>query len=495
MEKLLKISQSDNVAVAISDIKKGETISLASTQITTLSNIPFGHKIALQNISANTEVVKYGHRIGRALCDISIGEVVNENNLKTALEGFEKYTYEPVATTTKPQQTNKFFNGFLRSSGEVGTRNELWIIPLVACVNCVANELVEKFRNSEYAKFTDGIFALSHAYGCSQLGCDHANTRKILTDFCKHPNAGGILVLGLGCENNKMQDFKEELGSFNPERIKFLQAQNSNDEISDAFKLLVELAMEMKNDVRTPQPISKLRIGLKCGGSDAFSGITANALIGKFSDKLIADGASCVLCEVPEMFGAETLLMNRAISKDVFEKIVDMINSFKDYFIKSNMPIYENPSPGNKAGGISTLEEKSLGCVQKGGTSPVCDVLRYAQRIKKEGLSLLESPGNDPVAATALAAAGCQIILFSTGRGTPFSSVVPTVKISSNTPLFAKKSNWIDFNAGEILDGKNIDLLCENFYKFVLEIAEGKKTQGELHNYKEIAIFKTGITL
>ncbi len=495
MESLLKISPIDNVAVAIKELKIGDCIKLGDSEILIKTDIPFGHKVALVNIPTASEIIKYGHRIGFAKCDITCGELVNENNLKTALSGIGNYEYTPHINWDSNTITNSTFNGFLRHNGEVGIRNELWIVPLVACVNCVANALVEKFRNSEYAKYTDGIFALCHSYGCSQLGCDHENTRKILADLCKHPNAGGVLVLGLGCENNKLTDFKEALGDYDTKRVKFLQAQSSIDEVTDAFELLKELATNMKSDSRTSQPLSKLRIGLKCGGSDAFSGITANVLIGKFADKAIHNSASCALCEVPEMFGAETLLMNRAKTRKIFENIVDMINSFKSYFIKNEMPIYENPSPGNKAGGISTLEEKSLGCVQKGGTSPVCDVLRYADRIKESGLSLLESPGNDPIAATALAAAGCQIILFSTGRGTPFSCVVPTVKISSNTPLYQKKSNWIDFNAGQILDGKNADTLCDEFYDFILQIANGKKTQGELHNYKEIAIFKTGVTL
>jgi len=494
MKKLLKISPADNVAVALSEISKSEGAELCGETVAVLDDIPFGHKVALRDIPAGADVVKYGHRIGRAACAISRGALVGVSNLKTALGDLEKYEYAPNLPPEKfsPPPT---FQGFLRENGEVGIRNELWIVPLVSCVNCVAAEIAERFRKSEFAHCTGGVFALSHPYGCSQLGCDHANTRKILADLCMHPNAGGVLVLGLGCENNKMSDFREILAGANPRRVRFLEAQSERDEIGAALEILKEIALEMKNDARTPQPFSKLRFGLKCGGSDAFSGITANALIGRFSDMAVERGASCALCEVPEMFGAETLLMNRAKDEAVFGKIVRLINSFKEYFISNKMPVYENPSPGNKAGGISTLEEKSLGCVQKGGTSRVNDVLEYGERVRAGGLSLLESPGNDPVAATALAASGCHMVLFSTGRGTPFSTIVPTLKISSNTPLFQKKAGWIDFNAGAILDGESIDALAESFFAKVLATASGEPTKAEENGYREISIFKTGVTL
>lgn len=495
MENLLRISPADNVAVALKNLSKGDEVKIGGGAFALVCDVPFGHKVALCDIPAGGDVVKYAHRIGRAKTDIPRGGKVDETNLKTALGGLDEYEYRPAVPAPQPPQS-AFFNGYVRASGEAGVRNELWIVPLVSCVNCLARSAAEKFARPVSENF-DGAFAICHSYGCSQLGCDHANTRAILADLCMNPNAGGVLVLSLGCENNKLSEFKTELENRGADfsRIRFLEAQKSDDEMSDALAILEELADAMSADRRVKTPLSKLKIGLKCGGSDAFSGITANALIGKFSDRAVACGASCALCEVPEMFGAESLLMNRAESVQVFEKFVAMINDFKNYFISNKMPVYENPSPGNKAGGISTLEEKSLGCVQKGGTSAVRDVLRYAQRISKTGLTLLESPGNDPVAATALAAAGCQIVLFSTGRGTPFAAAVPTIKISSNTPLFEKKNNWIDFNAGSILDGKNLDVLCGEFFDFVLSVASGAKTKAELNGYKEIAIFKTGVTL
>ncbi len=495
MKTLLKISELDNVAVALSNFSSGETANLAGESLTIVCNIPFGHKVALKNIAKGERVIKYANPIGIAQTDIPRGALVNENNLKSALTESEEYTYKPTTARQPSKPRRETFRGFLRTSGEVGIRNDLWIVPLVSCVNMLARDVAEKFAKSN--KFGIVPKTLTHSYGCSQVGCDHANTRTILANLCMNPNAGGILVLSLGCENNKLNDFKIELEKRGADfsRIEFLQAQYVQNEEDEALKLLELLAEKMSADKRSDIPMSKLCVGLKCGGSDAFSGISANVLIGKFSDMIIDCGASCALCEVPEMFGAETLLMARAKSRKVFDKCVKMINSFKKYFTSNDVPVCENPSPGNRQGGISTLEEKSLGCIQKGGMSPVNDVLMYGERLKESGLSLLESSGNDPVATTALAAAGCQIILFSTGRGTPFSSVVPTVKISSNTPLFERKENWIDFNAGEIIKGRDLTKLSEEFFDFILDTVEGTPTKAELHNWYEIAIFKTGVTL
>ncbi len=495
MKNLLKISESDNVAVALRDMKAGELLDLEGSSITLCNDIPFGHKVALKDIAKNTAVIKYANPIGMATCDIPKGSHVDENNLKSALSESGEYTYMPIALRAALPARRATFKGYLRASGEVGVRNELWIIPLVSCVNDIARDISVRFAATN--KYGISPKTLCHSYGCSQISCDHANTRAILADLCIHPNAGAVLVLGLGCENNKMDDFKAELQARNADfsRIEFLEAQHCSDEEAEALRLLDSLAERMSADKREDVPMSKLRVGLKCGGSDAFSGISANVLIGKFSDMAIDCGASCALCEVPEMFGAEHLLMARARSKEIFEKCVNLINSFKNYFTSHNAPVCENPSPGNKKGGISTLEEKSLGCVQKGGMSPVNDVIAYGERLKEQGLSLLESSGNDPVAVTALAAAGCQVILFSTGRGTPFSSIVPTIKISSNTPLYERKRNWIDFNAGEILEGYSLSDLSIKFFDKVLSVAEGEKTRAEEREWGEIAIFKSGVTL
>ena len=493
--KFLQINPADNVIVALKDLKAGETINLDDNTIELLSDIPMGHKIALDNIDTKSNVIKYGYPIGHAVSDIAKGDWVNENNIKTNLDGLLDYEYQPHSVDLDIAYQNRTFKGYKRANGTVGVRNEIWIIPTVGCVNGTIQSLAEELRAKTQLQGVDAIVAYPHNFGCSQLGDDHENTRKILRDMVLHPNAGGVLVVGLGCENNQIGAFKEMLGDIDPARVKFMETQRVEDEYETGMQLLNEIYDVVSKDVREDVPVSELKIGLKCGGSDGFSGITANPLLGVFSDFLIAQGGTTVLTEVPEMFGAETILMNRCVDRTMFDKTVFLINDFKDYFIRNNQPVYENPSPGNKAGGISTLEEKSLGCTQKCGKSLVRDVLMYGDRIKTKGLNLLSAPGNDLVAATALAASGCHIVLFTTGRGTPFGSFVPTMKISTNTPLYNRKSNWIDFNAGTIVENESIEDVNERFIDYVIAVASGEKVNNEKKNYREISIFKTGVTL
>jgi altronate hydrolase len=493
--KYLKINPADNVAVALEMLNAGEKVIVGTDEIVLSAEIPAGHKFALTDIATKSNVVKYGYPIGHAREAIAKGDWVNEKTIKTNLEGLLDYEYKPEAVTLDIPKRELTFKGYKRASGETGIRNEIWIIPTVGCVNGTINSLAENLRFETQGRGVDAIVAFPHNYGCSQLGDDHENTRKILRDMVLHPNAGGVLVVGLGCENNQISAFRGMLGNFDESRIKFMETQKVHDEEEVGMKLLREIYDVVSNDVREDVPVSELKIGLKCGGSDGFSGITANPLLGVFSDFLIAQGGSTVLTEVPEMFGAETILMNRCINKNMFDKTVFLINDFKDYFIKNNQPVYENPSPGNKAGGISTLEEKSLGCTQKCGKSLVKDVLMYGERIKTKGLNLLSAPGNDLVAATALASSGCQMVLFTTGRGTPFGSYVPTMKISTNTPLYNKKPAWIDFNAGTIVENETIEQVHERFVEYVIRVASGEFVNNEKKNYREISIFKTGVTL
>ena len=491
----IKINPADNVAVAIDPLKKGDRLTVDGVEIVVAEDIPAGHKVALRDFAADEHIVKYGYPIGHARAAIAKGAWVNEKNIKTNLEGLLEYTYTPKLVSVEQPDRKLTFKGYRRKSGEVGVRNEIWIIPTVGCVNGVVNQLAEALRRETAGKGVDAIVSFPHNYGCSQLGNDHENTRKVLRDMVKHPNAGGVLVVSLGCENNQLDAFRELLGEVDEQRVKFMICQKVEDEFETGMSLLREIYAVASKDVRTDIPLSELRVGLKCGGSDGFSGITANPLLGVFSDFLVSQGGTTVLTEVPEMFGAETILMNRCGTPELFDKTVHLINDFKAYFMANNQPVYENPSPGNKAGGISTLEEKSLGCTQKCGKSIVRDVLMYGERIKTKGLNLLSAPGNDLVAATALASSGCQMVLFTTGRGTPFGTYVPTMKISTNSNLAKLKPGWIDFNAGTLVENEPMEKVVERSIQFVIEVASGKCVNNERKGYREIAIFKTGVTL
>ena len=448
-------------------------------------NLSDGHKYARFPIKKGDKVIKYGQVIGIATEDIAVGEHVHSHNMKTSLDGKLEYTYEPACVSDTRIDGNLFFDGYVRENGDVGIRNDIWIINTVGCVNKIAEKL---------AALT-GAKSFTHPFGCSQLGGDHKTTQLILRGMVNHPNAGGVLVLGLGCENNNIDEFKKVLGSWNDKRVKFLNCQDENDEIEAGVKLINELKEYASTFKREKISVSRLVVGLKCGGSDGLSGITANPLVGRFCDAHISYGGSCVLTEVPEMFGAEHLLMERCVDEKTFEKTVKLINDFKDYYTRHNQVIYENPSPGNKAGGITTLEEKSLGCVQKGGLSPVVDVLDYGDTLSKNGLSLLNGPGNDIVAVTNLSVCGVHMILFTTGRGTPLGGAVPTVKVSTNKTLAQKKSGWIDFDASPILEGEKMESITDRFLSYVLEVASGKQTKNEENGFSEIAIFKDGVTL
>ena len=495
MEKFIRINPNDNVAVCLELTAIGETVIIGELEIKVREEIPVGHKIALFQLPEGTNVVKYGEPIGHTTCLIEAGSHIHSQNLKTSLSGTLEYEFNQKLRNIAPVAGKRRFLGYQRTNGEVGIRNELWIVPTVGCVNGQAQQILDQFRNNNKPLEIDAAEVFKHNYGCSQLGDDHVNTRTALVNLVKHPNAGGVLVLSLGCENLQMEEFRAALGDYDSQRVRFLKAQDVADEVEVGATILQEIYEVMRMDMRTSVPLSSLRIGLKCGGSDGFSGITANPLLGAFSDLLVAEGGTTVLTEVPEMFGAETILMERAENKEIFNKTVHLINDFKAYFSAHNQPIYENPSPGNKAGGITTLEEKSLGCTQKCGNATVIDVLKYGERIQKNGLNLLSAPGNDLVATSALGFSGCQLVLFTTGRGTPFGSFVPTMKISTNTALYLKKRNWIDFNSGELVNGESMASLLGQLLNYLIKVAEGELLNHEKSGFKEIAIFKMGVTL
>lgn len=490
MPDFIHIHPNDNVAVALHPISAGTVFA----GVTAAMDIPQGHKMALKPIAANESVVKYGFAIGHAVEPIAPGVWVHTHNMKTNLEGELEYTYNPKIAHPTPLPTRSFM-GYRRPDGKVGIRNEIWIIPTVGCVNDVAKALVRDNRDLVKGS-VEGLYTFTHPFGCSQTGADHAQTRKLLAALTRHPNAGAVLVLSLGCENLTHEQFVAELGDFDEKRVKFLTCQAVDDELEAARPILEELAEYAKQFTREEIPASELVIGMKCGGSDGLSGITANPTVGRFSDMLVAQGGSTVLTEVPEMFGAEGFLMDRCVNEEVFHKAVNMINGFKNYFLAHNEVVYENPSPGNKAGGITTLEDKSCGCVQKGGSAPIMDVIGYGDAVTTKGLNMLYGPGNDLVSSTALTAAGAHMVLFTTGRGTPFGAPAPTMKIATNTPLATKKPTWIDFNAGVVADGTaTLDEAAESLMQLVLETASGKQTCAEIKGFREISIFKDGVVL
>ena len=494
--KYLKINPADNVVVAITDLKAGEIISDEGADVVLKEDVPAGHKVTLKNLTEGENVIKYGYPIGHVRQNVESGKWINENQIQTNLSGLLEYTYNPVKVELDIPQKNLTFKGYRRKNGEVGIRNEVWIIPTVGCVNGIVNQLASNLRKETNGEGVDAIVAFPHNYGCSQLGDDHENTKKILRDMVKHPNAGAVLVVGLGCENNQPDVFREFIGEYDEERVKFMISQKvEGDEVEAGMSLLREIYAKAKEDKREEVPLSELRVGLKCGGSDGFSGITANPLLGMFSDFLVAQGGTSVLTEVPEMFGAETILMDRCRTKELFDQTVSLINDFKEYFLSHGEPVGENPSPGNKAGGISTLEDKALGCTQKCGKAYVDGVMAYGDRLQVKGLNLLSAPGNDLVASTALASCGCHIVLFTTGRGTPFGTFVPTMKISTNSNLAKNKPSWIDFNAGVIVENEPMEKTCERFIDYIIRVASGEQVNNEKKDYREISIFKNGVTL
>ena len=497
MQDFLKINDNDNVVVALNTIPAGEKITVSvgdgSKTVTAREEIPAGHKMAICDIPEGGEVIKYGYRIGNAKENIAEGSWIHTHNVKTALGDLLEYTYNPTPVEEKKTEDVTFM-GFNRPDGKVGVRNEIWVIPTVGCVNNVATAIAKQ-ANAFVKGSVEEVIAFPHPYGCSQMGDDQEHTRKILADLINHPNAGGVLVLGLGCENSNIDVLKPYIGDYDENRVKFLVCQEHEDEIADSVEIIKGLIDYASKFEREPISVSKLVIGMKCGGSDGLSGITANPLVGRFSDLLISKGGTTILTEVPEMFGAETILMNRCANEELFDKTVDLINDFKNYFKSHNQTIYENPSPGNKKGGISTLEDKSLGCTQKSGSSLVKGVLAYAEPVNTKGLNLLSAPGNDLVAATACAASGAQMVLFTTGRGTPFASPVPTVKIATNSRLAGNKGNWIDFNAGVVAEGEDLDTVGKRLFDEVVAVASGKEVKSEIAGFHDMAIFKQGVTL
>jgi altronate hydrolase len=492
----VRVHPDDSVAVAVRSFEAGETVTVDGERITLKDAVPAGHKFALRPHREGEPVTKYGYAIGRATVDVEAGSWLHSHNMRTALEGVLEYRYSPSRTAAEQRRDIPTFLGYRRASGRVGTRNEVWIINTVGCVNFAA-EAIARGSSDRFRDAVDGVHAFGHPFGCSQLGDDLRNTQRVLAGLMRHPNAGGVLVLGLGCENNQMDQLLAIAGDVDRSRLRYFNTQDVLDEREQGLDAVAELVARMRDDRRVECPVSDLILGHKCGGSDGFSGLTANPLVGRIADRLTSFGGGVLLTEVPEMFGAEQVLMNRATTEQVYRDIVAMINDFKQYFLRHDQPVYENPSPGNKAGGLTTLEEKSLGAIQKGGRAPVSRVLRYGDAASTGGLTLLEAPGNDGVSSTAMTASGATMLLFTTGRGTPLGFPIPTLKISSNSDIAQRKPHWIDFDAGRLLTGAaTMDELADELFARVLDVASGReRTNNERHGYREIAIWKEGVTL
>lgn len=496
-QRAIRIHERDNVAIAVEPIKKGELVTVQGDSFAAVQDIPFGHKFALETVEPGARIIKYGAPIGRATAAIGVGEWVHTHNMDSNLDGVEQYTYQPeTALSEDTSGVTDTFDGYVRPDGSVGIRNELWIMPTVSCVNSDVRRLADA-ASARFAGRCDGIYALPHNAGCSQLGDDHLTTQRLLRSIIRHPNAGGALIVSLGCENNNLQEFLPILGDVDERRVKSMITQQvEGDEIEYGLGLIDEILTAMQDDRRQSCPVSKLCIGFKCGGSDAFSGVTANPLCGRITDRITSMGGSAVLTEVPEMFGAEQYLMARARDEEVFGQVVDLINNFKEYYLGYGQPIDKNPSPGNLEGGITTLEEKSLGCIQKGGHAVITGTLDYGERLSTTGLNLMNGPGNDSVSITNLVSSGAQMILFTTGRGNPLGTVTPVIKISTNSELARRKPKWIDFDAGQLLDGRSMDELRDELWQMLIETASGRRqTQNERNDSREIMIFKNGVLL
>lgn len=496
MKPMIRLHPTDNVAIALAPLTAGSTITVDALNVTLLQDVDKGHKVALQQIDTCADVIKYGAPIGHATSPIRIGEWVHTEQIKTNLSDELDYRYQPVANSVAPMADDSpEVMIYRRDNGQVGIRNELWVIPSVGCVNGMAAQMVKQFLQRHPELDIDGVHVFPHQFGCSQLGDDLQQTKQLLQNMIEHPNAGGVLVVGLGCENNQVSAIKLGVEQRSDDRVKYLITQQVEDEVEAGLEQLEALYQVMRHDKRVPGKLSEIHFGLECGGSDGLSGITANPMLGQLSDYLIARGGTTVLTEVPEMFGAETILMSRCKDEATFDQLVEMVNGFKRYYKKHDQPVYENPSPGNKKGGITTLEDKSLGCTQKAGQSSVEAILNYGERLKNPGLHLLNAPGNDAIATSALAASGCQMVLFTTGRGTPYGGFVPTLKIATNSELANKKKHWIDFDAGRLISDVSMPELLDEFITLLVKSCSGELVKNELNDIREIAIWKQGVTL
>lgn len=496
----IKLYPQDTVALATSELKKGQTVTVDGETITLLDDIPNAHKIALKDFETGEAVRKYDNIIGYASKPIKKGEWIHSHNEVTGLGKSKEYTYDFNPISIFPGESDKTFMGYDRADGGAGIRNHLAIISTVFC----ANGPLRKLARMAEAKYPatenfDGIIAFDQEFGCSQTGKDLVTTCKIIAGIAKNANFGGVLLVSNGCEMAIPSVLEQYMGDYDKKRIRTLTLQEVEDEFTAGMELIDEIMEEMKDDKRTPININRLHIAMNCGGSDGYSGITANTLLGTLCDTLVKEGAIMNMTEVPEMMGAEHILMNRAADKSIFDDIVKMMYDYDAYFARYGEKAADNPTQGNKAGGLTTLEEKSLGCIQKGGHCAVMEVLEYGERATKNGFVLVSGPGNDLAGVSGQIAAGAVLTIFTTGRGTPCGFAGPTFRLASNTALATRKSNWIDYDAGRLLTAKTpeeVEALNKELYDAIMATVNGQyRTRTEENGYYILGALKDGVTL
>ncbi len=496
LQKLLQLHPTDNVAVARVQVAAGEEIQLGPVVVRVSEPIAAGHKVAIRPIAAGEAILKYGQRIGLAGTHIDVGSWVHVHNVNAArLETEYEYCNELIEPS-KPAESRTFM-GFRRADGKVGTRNYVALISTVNCSATTARYVAMELAKSDLRDFpnVDGVIPLVHKGGCafSFGGEDHQQLNRTLAGFARHPNIAARLILGLGCETAQAGHLQSDHGLMQlggpsasrsngplPMVLNIQEVGGVRKTVDRAVGVLRDLLVQANDVRREPIPVSELLVGLECGGSDGASGITANPALGYASDLMVAHGGTAILSEIPEVYGAEQLLTRRSISREVADALLDRIHWWEDYAQRHHASIDNNPSYGNKQGGLTTIFEKSLGAVAKGGTSPLRAVYKYAEPVTERGFVLMDTPGYDPASVTGMVAGGAQVIVFTTGRGSCFGcKPAPTIKVATNTPMFNRMREDMDINAGTILEGATVEDVGREIFEMIIATASGRQTLSE----------------
>jgi altronate hydrolase len=481
----------DDVAIARAPLALGLRLAQLNTVITVRQTIPEGHKIALTARGIGDPVHRYGHVIGFATADILPGDHVHSHNLSVGrLQHDYAFGQGVKPVTYIPEEHRRTFSGYRRADGKTGTRNYVAIISSVNCSASVSRYVADRFRGDALRDFphVDGVIALTHKGGCGAHygGAELDLLQRTLAGFARHPNVAGYVLMGLGCEMNQIPDLVEHQSLDAPTSI-IIQEEGGLVESVDAGVRAIGALLPAANDCRRePISVSELVVALQCGGSDAWSGITANPALGYAVDLLVAQGGTAVLGETPEIYGGEHLMTRRAVSEEVGRKLIDRIHWWERYTAINGAEIDNNPTPGNKLGGLTTIYEKSLGAIAKSGTTPMTDVLEYAEPVGTRGFIHMDTPGFDPVSVTGQVAGGCNLVVFTTGRGSVFGCrPAPTIKVATNTPLYERMRNDMDVNAGRMLEGATLRQVGEEIFEMMVEVASGMPTKSERHGIGE----------